>query len=556
MKLLVAGGIESENEIRNVGLAPKNTCSHGPYLIALHPTLIFIFGVDPNYRESQYDPDIDVALYNYQQQQQTAIPRYYASYHDHYPISSSNNSAATTIVNLTSQTSSNALTDNSIPSDGLATNNTPLSSLSASEQIPTNNTSSSTPPISGSNPTPPPLTSHGSTSTSSGFTPLFSIISSSILKNSKPKPAPAAPQSQSQLGVAPQINVSQHYNRHQKTKSTASLRSRLVGKGSPSSLQLNSRTNQQSQYPTMATSPGLSPGGNWGDSCLAPSPLYPNMDPAFMKERQMNNSLSAEEKMANDKQLARMGSMNFSTNRQDDGRLQLEQEREFQKTRKLCMWTKSKVVLFLANTLLFLYSVGWTVVMTMSWKGAAWTKPYLDSGIMIVANHNLLYIMMVAAPFGVFISVMGYVGIFAQNRRILSIYAILLWPLFALITSIGYICFRRKNAFLYQKLKSSWINEYTRDDRLVIQNALSCCGYRSPGDYPSYDLYCFPRAPLPSCENLFLTYQEDLLSNTSSSAFSIMVLQLLVMIVALLCSNHIDNLYRTANPITPKLYTQ
>lgn len=28
--------------------------------------------------------------------------------------------------------------------------------------------------------------------------------------------------------------------------------------------------------------------------------------------------------------------------------------------------------------------------MTMSWKGATWTKPFLDSGIMMIANRNLL----------------------------------------------------------------------------------------------------------------------------------------------------------------------
>ena len=31
------------------------------------------------------------------------------------------------------------------------------------------------------------------------------------------------------------------------------------------------------------------------------------------------------------------------------------------------------------------------MVMVMSWKGVKWTKPYLDSGIMIIANHKLLY---------------------------------------------------------------------------------------------------------------------------------------------------------------------
>ncbi|KAF9143722.1 hypothetical protein BGX30_014971, partial [Mortierella sp. GBA39] len=107
----------------------------------------------------------------------------------------------------------------------------------------------------------------------------------------------------------------------------------------------------------------------------------------------------------------------------------------------------------------------------MSWRGDQWTKPYLDSGIMMIANHNVLLLMMVTAPFGVFIALLGFIGIFTQSRKILSWYTILLWPLFAMVTSIGYICFRRSHVSLYMKLKFSWINEYTRDDRLVIQNA-------------------------------------------------------------------------------------
>jgi hypothetical protein len=81
--------------------------------------------------------------------------------------------------------------------------------------------------------------------------------------------------------------------------------------------------------------------------------------------------------------------------------------------------------------------------------------------------------MMAAAPFGIFVALIGYIGLLSQNRKILSIYTILLWPLFALITSVGYISYRRLHVSLYQKLKFSWINEYSRDDRLVIQNAVS-----------------------------------------------------------------------------------
>ncbi|KAK3809335.1 MAG: hypothetical protein J3Q66DRAFT_288094 [Benniella sp.] len=164
---------------------------------------------------------------------------------------------------------------------------------------------------------------------------------------------------------------------------------------------------------------------------------------------------------------------------------------------------------------------------------------------------------MTATPLlGIIISIIGYIGIFAQSRKILTVYTVLLWPLFALLTTIGYISFRRSQINLYQKLKVSWINEYSRDDRLVIQNSLSCCGFRSVNDFPSYDLHCFPGAPRPSCDGRFLRYQQNFLSDTSSAAFQLLAVQLLIMIVALLCSNHVDNMFRTAYPITPKFFIQ
>ncbi|KAF9193527.1 hypothetical protein BGZ51_003082 [Haplosporangium sp. Z 767] len=68
----------------------------------------------------------------------------------------------------------------------------------------------------------------------------------------------------------------------------------------------------------------------------------------------------------------------------------------------------------------------------------------------------------------------------------------------------------------------------------------------SVADYASYDLHCFPRAPRPACEARFLYYQQGLLINTSNAAFMVLPFQVLIMIVALLCSNHVDSLYRTA----------
>ncbi|KAG0292815.1 hypothetical protein BGZ96_003665, partial [Linnemannia gamsii] len=200
------------------------------------------------------------------------------------------------------------------------------------------------------------------------------------------------------------------------------------------------------------------------------------MDPAFLKEQQLAggtgvNGMGGGGGLGHSQPMNQGGGVGFSNSRQDDGRLQLEQTRAYYKSRKCITWTRSKLLLLLANTILLGYSVLSTLVMTMSWRGDPRIKPYLDSGIMMIANHKVLYLMMVTAPLGILVALLGFIGIFAQSRKVLSWYTILLWPLFAMITSIGYICFRRSHVSLYQKLKFSWINEYTRDDRLVIQNA-------------------------------------------------------------------------------------
>ncbi|KAF9965909.1 hypothetical protein BGZ70_003813 [Mortierella alpina] len=506
-------------------------------------------------RASQYDPAVDADLYNFQreQQQQSKLQKIASTTPrgsldisslavnnslDHYPSSSSfsDNSNASTFINLTPSNSSlNASAEGFyIPPPP------PSSSSSVSAR---GNGHRSTPPsseiviyTSATPPLPPSaFNKTNAASANSGSTTGASLskISASI------------------LGRLP------GHMKHSKSTSVASANSGLVSRGSRSSLQLNLRTHHQQQNPTLVPTPSHSPGGTWDGPNLAPSPLYPSMDPAFLKEQQLQQQMQLQGDGVLGDGIDILGiRLGLGTNRQDDARLQLEQEREYLKSRKWRSWTRSKILLLLSNTVLLVYSVICTVVMSMSWTGAEWTKPVLNSGIMMIANQNVLYLMMVTAPCGIAVALLGFYGILKQSRKVLSLYAVLLWPLFGLLTSIGYICYRRRNVALYQKLKFSWINEYTRDDRLVIQNALSCCGYRSMADYPSYDLHCFPRAPLPACESLFLQYQQNLLSNTSSAAFSLLPLQLLIMIVALLCSNHIDHLYRSANPITPKLYTQ
>lgn len=500
-------------------------------------------------RASQYDPDLNDDVFSYQSTNNPPLERsmVLGSQYYHGPGSAASSSSATnTLINL--HTNSQNSSTGALPE-----------SLKTSVPSPPQSTTAhvlSAAPI-------PPNTNNN---TSSSSTTPFSIFPASILRKTQHSKSQSHSQALSgtgPTGTGPGPRGPTGFAHHAKTGSVASTRSKLIARVSRSSLQLNLRTSQPSLHPVLSPSPVQSPGGTWDGPNLTPSPMFPSgvMDPVFMKEQQMQYSqgvgvIGGGGVPRYSKEMHRNSMMSFILNRQDDGRLQLEQERQYQRKRILKTWTRSKFVLLLANTLLLAYSIAWTFVMTMSWKGATWTKPFLDSGIMMIANRKLLLLMMAAAPFGIFVSLIGYIGILSQNRKVLSIYTILLWPLFALITSVGYICYRRLHVSLYQKFKFSWINEYSRDDRLVIQNALSCCGFRSLGDYPSYDLHCFPRAPVPSCENRLIQYQQDLLSTASSAAFTLLPVQLLIMVVALLCSNHVDRLYRSAYPITPKLYTQ
>jgi len=53
---------------------------------------------------------------------------------------------------------------------------------------------------------------------------------------------------------------------------------------------------------------------------------------------------------------------------------------------------------------------------------------------------------------------------------------------------------------------------------------------------------------LPGCQFKYREYEREVLSTSWTASFSILPLQLFVMIVALLCSNHVDSMLRSARP--------
>lgn len=150
-------------------------------------------------------------------------------------------------------------------------------------------------------------------------------------------------------------------------------------------------------------------------------------------------------------------------------------------------------------------------------------------------------------------SIVGWAGIFLNNRAFLTVYATLLWPAFALVVAPGYITYKKRAFNLDGKINNLWSRLLTIDERRQIQLAFSCCGYYSPYVEASADSFrCFARSLLPGCKGPFMKFQSEALMIFYAASFAIVPVHLFCIIVALLCSDHVT--YRFGKGITPKAY--
>ncbi|KAG0024177.1 hypothetical protein BGZ80_005483 [Entomortierella chlamydospora] len=189
-------------------------------------------------------------------------------------------------------------------------------------------------------------------------------------------------------------------------------------------------------------------------------------------------------------------------------------------------WTRSKWLLLFSALLLLAYSVC----------------------VLFVAVGYVMHMSIAGSALGIVSAIIGLVGVFLENRTWLSIYTILLWPVFGLYVSVGYIAFRRSHSQLRAHIKEDWIHNYTRDQRLIIQSNLKCCGFQSANWYAEYDLRCFPMTVLPGCQHKFSVHELRFLTKAYTISFSLVPVQIFVMIISLLCSNHVDGMLRSGRP--------
>ncbi|KAK3832270.1 MAG: hypothetical protein JOS17DRAFT_120244 [Linnemannia elongata] len=206
-------------------------------------------------------------------------------------------------------------------------------------------------------------------------------------------------------------------------------------------------------------------------------------------------------------------------------------------------WTRSKWILLFSALLLLGYS---TAILYFSLSYILQKVP--NSPVVMEFHSNIVYLSLAGSVFGIASAFVGLVGIFRENRIWLSYYTIVLWPGFALYVAVGYIAFRRAKLHLRAHIKEDWITSYTREQRLLVQRNLFCCGFQDSTYFAAYDMRCFPTTTLPGCEHKYSLFEKDLLTSLWTWSFTVAPVHLFVMIVALLCSNHVNNLLRSARP--------
>ena len=228
-------------------------------------------------------------------------------------------------------------------------------------------------------------------------------------------------------------------------------------------------------------------------------------------------------------------------------------------------WNRFKWILFSTNTLvcflnpfkfllllsqiiqLALCSMSAFIVCLLTWFDV-WEK-----GVVIrTGNAPELILSTLAALIAMLTSLIGCTGILLNNRTLLAWYTFLTWITFIPLVAPGYITYKRRTFDLEGKINAQWSRNLNTADRLLIQNQLNCCGYFSPYVEATVSQTCYARSLLPGCKGPYLAFERNLLRIWFKAVFSLVPVQILVMVSGLLCSNHIT--YRFGKGMMPEAY--
>ncbi|KAI8148380.1 hypothetical protein BJV82DRAFT_506158 [Fennellomyces sp. T-0311] len=206
--------------------------------------------------------------------------------------------------------------------------------------------------------------------------------------------------------------------------------------------------------------------------------------------------------------------------------------------RRIFGWTLARWLLLLSNILLLLYGMFFVLGSIITYG-----KGYQRAIVISIANSDILAVTFTASLLAVLTSIVGLVGVVRKDRRILGIYCLLLWPCFALLSAVGYLSYKGDVWNLRAKLGMQWRYHFSPDDRIALQDNLHCCGFDNPQDHAAYFARCWPESLLPGCDYKFYLFEHYFLLKTYTVTFSLIPVHILIIVVSLLCSNHVDHLF-------------
>lgn len=216
-------------------------------------------------------------------------------------------------------------------------------------------------------------------------------------------------------------------------------------------------------------------------------------------------------------------------------------------TRPRMHWNRFKWALFIANLALSVYALAGLIFCLLTWFAV-----FEHADIVRVGNRTELILSTAAAALASLTSVIGWAGILLNNRSFLAVYTFALWLCFALLVTPGYMTYKQRTFNLEGKINAQWSRQLGAEGRLRIQNKLHCCGYYSPFVEATVSQSCYARSVLPGCKEAYINFEKRVLYFWYTIAFSLVPLQLVIMLAGLLCSNHVT--YRFGKGMMPKAY--
>ncbi|PCH40395.1 hypothetical protein WOLCODRAFT_68700 [Wolfiporia cocos MD-104 SS10] len=214
---------------------------------------------------------------------------------------------------------------------------------------------------------------------------------------------------------------------------------------------------------------------------------------------------------------------------------------------KVDRWTTHKWCLLSSVCTVLVYGVAGLICALMTWF-----RTWENADVMYVADYDILMLITLASSILLITFLVGISGTLLNSRPILAVYALLLWPAFIAILSIGYTGYKRYAFALDRKLNLAWSQWYTPVGRLTIQNALRCCGYYDALHEATASTQCYPRTPLPGCKGKLYRFEHENLATIWSAAFALVPLHIANIVVSLLCANHVTRTF--GKGIMPKRY--